>query len=444
MAVSFSAKYADGFICPADWDAMQPAVSQAHALLHGGSGAGSDFIGWLTLPHSFDKQEVSRIKAAAARIRDMADVLVVIGIGGSYLGARAVIEFLRGPSFNALRKGAPEILFAGNSLSADAMQDVLALCEGKRVCINVISKSGTTTEPAIAFRILRAYLEQQVGKQEAARRIFVTTDAARGTLKQLADEQGYETFVVPDDVGGRYSVLTPVGLLPIAAAGCDVDALLAGAAEAADTLQDPDINNNPCYRYAAARNILLGKGRAIELMAAYEPRFAMMSEWWKQLYGESEGKDGKGLFPASVIFSTDLHSLGQFVQDGTNLLFETAVLLPSAGADITVQADADNGDGLNFLAGQTLTCINRKAFEGTVLSHADGGTPTLVLSVPQVNEHELGYLIFFFEKACAISGYILGVNPFDQPGVEGYKQNMFALLGKPGFEHRRAALEARL
>ena len=444
MAVSLSIDYIKDFIRPHEWAAMQPLVTAAHRQLHDGTGAGSDFLGWLTWPADYDREEVARIKAAAARIRDTADVLVVIGIGGSYLGARAVIEFLRSPLYNSLRAGGPEIYFAGNSLSADALSEVLALCEGKRVCLNVISKSGTTTEPAIAFRVLRAYLEKTVGREEAARRIFVTTDRSRGTLKQLADREGYETFVVPDNIGGRYSVLTPVGLLPIAAAGCDIDALLAGAAQAMQALQEPDLTKNDCYRYAAARNILLRKGRAVELMAAYEPRWAMMSEWWKQLYGESEGKDGKGLFPASVIFSTDLHSLGQFVQDGTNLLFETAVLLGPAQREITVAPDADNGDGLNFLAGKTLSEINRKAFQGTVLAHADGGTPTLVLSVDRVCEQELGYLIYFFEKACAVSGYMLGVNPFDQPGVEGYKKNMFALLGKPGYEDRRAALEQRL
>ncbi len=310
--------------------------------------------------------------------------------------------------------------------------------------VNVISKSGTTTEPAIAFRVFREYLEKTVGPEEAKKRIYVTTDKAKGTLKGLADREGYETFVVPDDVGGRFSVLTTVGLLPIAVAGCDIAALMKGAAKAREELCDPDIEKNPCYKYAAARHILYRKGRAVEMMVSYEPCYTMMNEWWKQLYGESEGKDGKGLFPASAVFSTDLHSLGQFVQDGSNILFETVVLLEKAQKELTIGHDPENVDGLNFLTGRTMADINRKAFEGTVLAHSDGGTPSLVLHVPSVCEEELGYLIYFFEKACAISGHMLGVNPFDQPGVEGYKRNMFALLGKPGYEDERAALEKRL
>jgi len=321
---------------------------------------------------------------------------------------------------------------------------VLALCEGKRVSVNVISKSGTTTEPAIAFRVFRDYLEKTVGKEEARRRIYVTTDRARGTLKELSDREGYETFVVPDDVGGRFSVLTAVGLLPVAVAGCDIAALMAGAAAAREAYTDPAIEVNDCYRYAAARHAMLRRGRAVELMVSYEPRYALMSEWWKQLYGESEGKDGKGLFPASVIFSTDLHSLGQFVQDGSNILFETVMQFDTPPSDLTIREEEENGDGLNFLAGKTMAEINRKAFEGTVLAHADGDTPSLVLQLPKMDEYNLGYLIYFFEKACAVSGYMLGVNPFDQPGVEAYKRNMFALLGKPGYESEREALEKRL
>ncbi len=333
---------------------------------------------------------------------------------------------------------------AGNSISSTALQELLELCEGRRVSINVISKSGTTTEPAIAFRVLRDYLEKTVGREEAKKRIYVTTDRAKGTLKALADREGYETFVVPDDVGGRVSVLTAVGLLSIAVAGCDIEALMAGARKAQETLCDTDLDKNDCYKYAAARNILLRQGRSVEMMVSYEPQYAMMSEWWKQLFGESEGKDGKGLFPASAVFSTDLHSLGQFVQEGSNILFETVVLLDKPQQVKVIENDPENVDGLNFLTGRTLDFVNRKAFEGTVLAHADGGTPSLVIRVPEATEEHLGYLIYFFEKACAVSGYLLGVNPFNQPGVESYKKNMFALLGKPGYENEKAALEKRL
>lgn len=444
MGVTLHTAYADGFLRSHEITALQSQVTAAHELLHSGRGLGNDFLGWMDLPVNYDKDEFARIKAAAARIQADSDVFVVIGIGGSYLGARAVIEFLKSPNYNLLTKNTPQVFFAGNSISADALNDVLAVCEGKRVSVNVISKSGTTTEPAIAFRVFRDYLEKTVGREEARRRIYVTTDRARGTLKELSDREGYETFVVPDDVGGRFSVLTAVGLLPVAVAGCDIDALMAGAAEARAAFADPNLETNECYRYAAARNVMLRRGRAVELMVSYEPRYALMSEWWKQLYGESEGKDSKGLFPASVIFSTDLHSLGQFVQDGSNILFETVVQFDKAPSTLTIREETENGDGLNFLAGKTMADINRKAFEGTVLAHADGGTPSLVLQMPDMQEKTLGYLIYFFEKACAISGYMLGVNPFDQPGVEAYKRNMFALLGKPGYESEREALEKRL
>ena len=444
MATTLNARYAAAFIRDHEVGALQPAVTAAHEMLHAGTGLGNDFIGWLTLPTDYDKEEFARIQAAAARIKQDTDVFIAIGIGGSYLGARAAIEFLKSPLYNNKKKDTPDVYFAGNSISGAALQDLLSICEGKRVSINVISKSGTTTEPAIAFRVLRTYLEKTVGAEEAKKRIYVTTDRARGTLKALADREGYETFVVPDDVGGRFSVLTAVGLLPIAVAGCDIEALMAGAAEAQKALANPDLNENDCYRYAALRNILYRKGRAVELMVSYEPCWQLMSEWWKQLYGESEGKDGKGLFPASAIFSTDLHSLGQFVQDGSNLLFETAVQIEKAPAEFLIENDPENVDGLNFLTGRSMSFVNEKAFEGTVLAHADGGTPTLVLSMPAADERSLGYLIYFFEKACAISGYMLGVNPFDQPGVESYKKNMFALLGKPGYEEQKAALEARL
>ncbi len=444
MAVSLDSRYLQSFIREHELSALQAQVTAAHETLHSGSGLGNDFLGWLTLPTDYDKEEFSRIQQAAARIQQDTDVFIVIGIGGSYLGARAVIEFLKSPLYNNLSKNTPDVYFAGNNISSASLVELLQLCEGRRVSVNVISKSGTTTEPAIAFRVFRDYLEKTVGKDEARRRIYVTTDKERGTLKNFADREGYETFVVPDNVGGRFSVLTAVGLLPIAVAGCDIAGLMAGAAEAQEKLCNPDVLQNDCYRYAALRNILLRKGRAVELMVSYEPRYAMMSEWWKQLYGESEGKDGKGLFPASVIFSTDLHSLGQFVQDGANILAETVVLIDESPVDLVIEQDAENVDGLNFLAGTTMAQINQKAFEGTVLAHTDGGTPSMVLHVPTVSEHELGYLIYFFEKACAVSGYLLGVNPFDQPGVEAYKKNMFALLGKPGYEDQKAALEKRL
>ena len=444
MATTLETRYTEGFVRTHELTALQPQVSAAHHQLHDRSGLGNDFLGWLDLPVNYDKEEFARIQAAAARIQQDTDVFIAISIGGSYLGARAAIEFLKSPLYNAKKKNTPDIYFSGNSISSTALEELLELCEGKRVSINVISKSGTTTEPAVAFRVWREYLEKTVGKEEARRRIYVTTDKAKGTLKELADREGYETFVVPDDVGGRFSVLTAVGLLPIAVAGCDIAGLMAGAAKARTELADEDVTKNPCYQYAALRHAFYRKGRAVELMVSYEPCYAMMSEWWKQLYGESEGKDGKGLFPASVIFSTDLHSMGQFVQDGSNILFETVVLIDQPQKQRVIEEDPENVDGLNFLTGKTMAEVNQKAFQGTVLAHADGGTPSLVLHVPSVCEEELGYLIYFFEKACAISGYMLGVNPFDQPGVESYKRNMFALLGKPGYEQERAALEARL
>ena len=444
MAVSINTRYIRGLVSERELLGLQPQVTLAHETLHNGTGLGSDFLGWLDLPVNYDKEEFARIQAAAARIQQDSDVLIVIGIGGSYLGARAAIEFLKSNNYNLKKKDTPDIYFAGNSISGTQLSELLELCEGRRVSVNVISKSGTTTEPAIAFRVFRKYLEETCGHEEAVKRIYVTTDRSRGTLKALADREGYETFVVPDDVGGRFSVLTAVGLLPIAAAGCDIAALMQGAAEARTALSDPSLETNAAYRYAAARTALLRRGFAVELMVSYEPQYAMMNEWWKQLFGESEGKDGKGLLPDSVIYSTDLHSLGQFVQDGSNILFETVVKFGKPQRDIFIEEEQENGDGLNFLAGKPMSFINEKAFEGTVLAHTDGRTPNLVLEVPEMNETELGYLIYFFEKACAVSGYMLGVNPFDQPGVESYKKNMFALLGKPGYEDAKAALEARL
>ncbi len=444
MAIHFTEKYAKDFLRDGDINGIVSQVSAAHELLHSGKGLGNDFLGWVDLPVNYDREEFSRIKAAAERICGDTDVLIVIGIGGSYLGARAAIEFLKSPYYNSLNKNTPDIYFAGNSISGSALSDVLALCEGKRVSINIISKSGTTTEPAVAFRVLREMLETRYGKEEAAKRIYCTTDKARGTLKKLADENGYECFVIPDDVGGRFSVLTAVGLLPIAVCGADIDKLMEGAAKAREEYMETDIDKNDCYRYAALRNAFYRKGKEIELLVSYEPRFTMMAEWFKQLYGESEGKDGKGLFPASVTFSTDLHSMGQYVQDGKRMLFETVVTIDDCGADVVIKEDKDNGDGLNFLSGKTMSFVNKKAFEGTVLAHTDGGVPNLVISMDKADEENLGRLIYFFEKACAISGYMLGVNPFDQPGVEAYKKNMFALLGKPGYEAEKAALEERL
>lgn len=444
MAISFSYDFAADFIRENDLEGLKGQVLSAHDAVNNKSGLGNDFLGWVTLPEDYDKEEFSRIKKAAEKIKNDTDVLIVIGIGGSYLGARAAIEFLKGPYYNSLRKDVPEIYFTGNSISGSDLADVLALCEGKRVSVNIISKSGTTTEPAIAFRVFRKLLEERYGEEEAAKRIYCTTDKARGTLKALADEKGYECFVVPDDVGGRFSVLTAVGLLPIAAAGADIDKLMNGAKAGMVKYNNADMSCNPCYTYAALRNAFYRKGKSIELLVSYEPRFTMMAEWFKQLFGESEGKDNKGLFPASVTFSTDLHSMGQFVQDGSRLMFETVVTFGESDKDVVIEEEANNGDGLNFLAGKNMSFVNRKAFEGTVLAHTDGGVPNLIINVDKADEENLGELIYFFEKACAISGYMLGVNPFDQPGVESYKKNMFALLGKPGYEAQKAELEARL
>lgn len=444
MALNFNSKLAECFLTENDTKGLYGQVELAHNQINDKSGLGNDFLGWVDLPVNYDKEEFSRIKAAAKRIQENSDILIVIGIGGSYLGARAAIEFLKSPLYNSLPKNTPDIYFAGNSISGSYLNDLLKICEGKRVSVNVISKSGTTTEPAITFRVFKEYLEANYGKEEAVKRIYCTTDKARGTLKALADEQGYETFVVPDDVGGRFSVLTAVGLLPIAVSGADIDTLMKGAALAREEYSNPSIENNPCYQYAVMRNAFYRKGKEIELLVSYEPRFNMMSEWFKQLYGESEGKDNKGLFPAAATFTTDLHSMGQYIQDGRRHLFETVVMINDCGDDIVIKEDAVNGDGLNFLAGRSMSFVNSKAFAGTVLAHTDGNVPNLVITVDKADEEDLGRLIYFFEKACAISGYVLGVNPFDQPGVESYKKNMFAMLGKPGYEDAKAELEARL
>ena len=442
MSIKLVTKYADKFINSHELDAVRAQITAAHQLLTTKSGLGSDFLGWVDLPVDYDKEEFERIKAAAKRIKEKADILIVIGIGGSYLGARAAIELLKSPYYNNLKKDTPDIYFVGNNISPTYLNEILSICESKDICVNVISKSGTTTEPALAFRIFKKLLEDKYGKEEAKTRIFATTDKCKGTLKDLSTEEGYETFVVPDDVGGRYSVLTAVGLLPIAAAGCDIDAIMKGAQAARVAYANDDMND--CYKYAALRNILYRKGKAVELLVSYEPCFAMMNEWFKQLYGESEGKDHKGIFPASVIFSTDLHSMGQFIQDGSRVMFETVVDVKNAKQDLYLENDKDNLDGLNFLTGQNMSVVNRKAMEGTILAHTEGGVPNLVIEVDKLDEYNFGEMVYFFEKACAISGYMLGVNPFNQPGVESYKKNMFALLGKPGYESQKEELERKL
>ena len=444
MSIKLNTKFASAFIGDDEYKAISSQVSAAHELLNSRKGPGNDFLGWVDLPVDYDKEEFARIKKAAEKIKSDSDILVVIGIGGSYLGARAAIEFLKSHYYNNKKKDTPDIYFAGNSISSTALAELLEICDGKDVSVNVISKSGTTTEPAIAFRVFRNYLETRYGKEEAKSRIYCTTDKAKGTLKALADEEGYEEFVVPDDVGGRFSVLTAVGLLPIAVAGCDIDKLMEGAAAAREAYSVDDIEKNDCYKYAAARNILMRKGKQIEMLVAYEPRFTMMAEWYKQLFGESEGKDNKGIYPSSAIFSTDLHSLGQYIQQGQRIIFETVVSIKESEKEIFIEKEDNDGDGLNFLAGKPMSFVNEKAFQGTILAHSDGNVPNLVIEMERADEFELGYLIYFFEKACAISGYMLAVNPFNQPGVESYKKNMFALLGKPGYESEKEALEARL
>ena len=445
MSVALNTKHLSSFISEEEYAAIYPQVEAAHKQLEAKNGPGSDFLGWMTLPRDYDKEEFARIKAAAAKIREDSDVLVVAGIGGSYLGARAVVEAVKGMYHNELEDGL-KIYFCGNSISPTYLNNIISLCKGKRFSINVISKSGTTTETSLAFRVLRELLEKEMGVEEANKRIYATTDRAKGTLKQLADAQGWPTFVVPDDVGGRYSVLSAVGLLPIAAAGIDIDALMQGAADAMErfSVLSPD---NDAYKYAAIRNILYRKGKAVEILECYEPDFTLMNEWYKQLFGESEGKDNKGLFPASCIFSTDLHSMGQFIQEGARIMFWFArkfrpSKLPSSGS--MNRSCAGFFDGLNFLANQNMSVVNRKAMEGTILAHTDGGVPEVLIEVDDLSAYNVGYLIYFFWRACACSGYLLSVNPFNQPGVESYKKNMFALLGKPGYEGLTAELEAKL
>ena len=442
MSVKYNGKHLAKFIRPEEYDTIFPQVELAHQQLESRSGAGNDFLGWLDLPVNYDKEEFARIKEAAKKIREDSDVLLVAGIGGSYLGARAVVEAVKGLYHNDTEDGL-KIYFCGNTISPTYLNDIIKVTKGKRFSINVISKSGTTTETALAFRVLRKLLEDSVGPEEANKRIYATTDRAKGTLKQLADAQGWPTFVVPDDVGGRYSVLTAVGLLPIACAGIDIDALMKGAADAREAYSVCS-KDNDAYRYAMTRNILYRKGKVVETLAAFEPDFTMMNEWYKQLFGESEGKDQKGLMPTSCVFSTDLHSMGQFLQDGSRTMFETYVDIKNTREDFYIEPLEGNFDGLNFLADQNMSVVNRKAMECTILAHNDGGVPIGVIEVDSLDAYNVGYLIYFFWKACAVSGYLLSVNPFDQPGVESYKKNMFALLGKPGYEDRKAELEAKL
>lgn len=445
MGIKLKLSGTENFVRNEEYAKIQPAVKMASDLLYSGKGAGNDYIGWVDLPNNYDKDEFERIKKAAKKIQSNSEVLIVIGIGGSYLGGRAALEFVNGVNFNKkVHKGIPEVYFVGNSISSDYLSDIIEILGDRDFSINVISKSGTTTEPAIAFRIFKKITEDKYGKEGAKERIFATTDKARGALKSMCNTEGYETFVIPDDVGGRFSVLTPVGLLPMAAAGIDIDAVMQGASDAVATYKNDDLENNDCLKYAATRQILGRKGKAIEILANYEPSLTMFGEWYKQLYAESEGKDGKGIFPVSANFSTDLHSIGQFIQDGSRNLFETVLWVENAKKNITIETDAENLDGLNFVADKTIQYVNSKAYAGTFLAHVDGGVPTMVIEVEKSDAYNFGQLVYFFEKALAISGYMLGVNPFDQPGVEAYKKNMFALLGKPGYEDRKAELEERL
>lgn len=444
MSLKVIDKYTKGFINDDEIAGIKNQTILADKTVKDKSGLGADFLGWVDLPVNYDKEEFARIKRAAQKICKTCDILVVIGIGGSYLGARAAIEFVKSPLYNSLKKDTPDIYFTGNNISSSALAELLAICEGKDLCVNVISKSGTTTEPAVAFRIFRDLLVQKYGEDGAKERIFATTDKARGTLKKFSDEKGYETFVVPDDVGGRYSVLTAVGLLPIACAGIDIDAMMKGAEDARKLYMNASFEDNDCLKYAALRNILYRKGLTTEILVSYEPSMLMMNEWWKQLYGESEGKDQKGLYPSSVIFSTDLHSLGQYVQDGRRNLFETVVDIKSSNDSVIIPNDPANVDGLNFLSGKELHYVNQTAMKATLLAHVDGGVPNLVIELSDRSAETFGQLVYFFEYACAVSGYILGVNPFNQPGVEAYKNNMYALLGKPGYEDKKALLEQRM
>lgn len=445
--VIFDYSKAAAFIHEEEIAGIKAGVQAARETLVEKTGSGNDFLGWIDLPVDYDKEEFGRIKKAAEKIQKDSDVLLVIGIGGSYLGARAAIEFLSHSFYNNLpkeKRKTPEIYFVGNSISSKYIHDLMDLVDGKDFSINIISKSGTTTEPAIAFRVFKEMLIEKYGKEEANKRIYATTDRVRGALKNLANEEGYESFVVPDDVGGRFSVLTAVGLLPIAVSGADIDALMQGAADARKNALETPFEKNSALLYAAVRNILLRKGKQVEIVANYEPSLHYVSEWWKQLYGESEGKQGKGIFPASVTLTADLHSMGQYIQDGERTLFETIISVAKPAAEVLIEADGENLDGLNFLAGKRISEVNRMAELGVQLAHVDGGVPNIRIEIPEISESVIGGLLYFFEKACGISGYMLGVNPFDQPGVEAYKKNMFALLDKPGYEEASKAIKARL
>ena len=447
MKLNFNYQFAKNFFNENELKQIKPYVELANEVLTSKSGAGNDFLGWVDLPENYDKDEFARIKKAAEKIKNDSEVLVVIGIGGSYLGAKAAIEFLSHSFYNNLPKDkrkTPEIYFAGTNMSGVYLQHLIEVVGNRDFSVNVISKSGTTTEPAIAFRVFKKMLEEKYGKEEAAKRIYATTDKEKGALKTLATAEGYETFVVPDNVGGRFSVLTAVGLLPIAAAGINIDELMAGAKDAMNDFANKNMDENQALQYAAVRNILHRKGKDLELMVNYEPRVHYLAEWWKQLFGESEGKDGKGLYPTSADFSADLHSLGQYIQEGKRLFFETVVSIGKPEVEFVIESDKDNLDGLNFIAGKTLDYVNKKATDGVILAHIDGDVPNLGVNIPEATPYHLGYTFYFFEKACGVSGYLLGVNPFDQPGVEAYKKNMFALLGKPGYEEAGKELEKKL
>ena len=448
MAIRFSDKYLGGIISTNELASIKEETIRASKTLTERTGEGNDFLGWLDLPVTYDKANIEHIKSAAEKIKKSCDVLIVIGIGGSYLGARAAIEFVHGAFYNNKKKDTPDIYFVGNDISSMHLQDILYICEDKDICINVISKSGTTTEPAIAFRVFRDLLIKKYGADGIKDRIFVTTDKARGALRSQVNEFGYDSFVVDDDIGGRYSVLSAVGLLPIAVSGADIDAMLDGAAKAHADFAGEDFENNDCLKYAAVRNLLYRgskyrNAKSVEILAVNDPSLTMTCEWWKQLFGESEGKDGKGIYPSSATYSTDLHSIGQFIQEGERVMFETVINIDNEDG-FTVPSDKDDADGLGFLAGRSVNTVNQKAFLGTVLAHTDGGVPNIILELDSRSAYDFGYLVYFFEKACAVSGYLLGVNPFNQPGVEAYKKNMFALLGKPGYEDRKAELEKRI
>ena len=445
MAMSLKMTGVAGFMEQREMENMAAMMNTVNEVLLSRKGAGSDFLGWLDLPVDYDREEFARIQKAAKKIQSDSDVLVVIGIGGSYLGARAAIEFCKGQMYNGIREnGIPEIYFVGSNISSSYLNDVVKIIGERDFSVNIISKSGTTTEPAIAFRIFKKLLEEKYGKEGAKGRIYATTDKARGALKALATAEGYESFIVPDDVGGRFSVLTAVGLLPIAAAGIDIETMMKGAQDAREVCKGGDMGTNPAYQYAALRNILYRKGKNTEILVNYEPALTMMGEWFKQLYAESEGKDQKGIFPTSANFSTDLHSIGQFIQDGTRNLFETVIWVNTPRSEAYIEEAAEDIDGLNYLAGKSVQFVNSKAYQGTLMAHMDGGTPNIIVEIDKADAYHFGYLVYFFEKACGLSGYLLGVNPFDQPGVEAYKKNMFALLGKPGYEDRKAELEAKL